>query len=571
MPSNLIEAKLNNFNYAWMFDYNQDKVNYCRELRDQYGSANFQFDLQNKIWRMSHPQIAYKIKCQYPETMVPVGLLTEFMKIDSNLVVEASRVERAMELKKASDSDIVIQGIKGDLYPYQRVGVEFLANSNGRAMLFDSPGVGKSLQALSYVLYSNKQKVLVICPASVKYSWENEITKWTEIDCLIIDANTEPSDIVNHSARIFVINYDLLKKFSRQLALIKFDCLIGDEATYFKNSQAQRSKMVIDIARRIPSVIFLTGTPILSRPAEMFNMLHIIDPLHWNNKFAFETKYCNGHKGYWGWDAKGASNLDELKELINKYYLRRTKKDVLKELPPKVYGDKIIKLPPEYQAEYDLAFDEFSTYLEKYKDKDIEDYGSKGAEMLARLSALRQITTNGKIEVAKELIEESVDEDEEKVLVFSCYNRPLLELKEHFGNKAVMIIGSVNERERNDAIYRFQNDPKIKVFLGGMNSAGVGITLTAASTVYFIDQSWSPADHDQAADRVHRPGQVADKVQIFQIYAKGTIDSYMREILHKKDRIFKSIIEDGAPEPYIDSKSFQKEIIKMMKQKKRPV
>ena len=168
---------------------------------------------------------------------------------------------------------------------------------------------------------------------------------------------------------------------------------------------------------------------------------------------------------------------------------------------------------------------------------------SLSAESLVRLGELRNITSMGKIDSAKEVIDSVIDNGG-KILVFSVYNKPLEILKEMYKDTSVILTGKTKDIERADIVNKFQNDNKIKIFLGGIKSAGVGITLTAASYVLFCDFSWVPADHLQASDRVHRIGQKADSVNVYTLYSRDTIDQYMKELLEQKKEIF-DVLVDG--------------------------
>jgi len=315
-----------------------------------------------------------------------------------------------------------------------------------------------------------------------------------------------------------------------------------DEFHYIKNRRAQRTKYAKEIAKRVPGLLLLSGTPLLSRPEELFNGLNLLDGLTWNNWFNFTKKFCGGHFGRFGYETKGATNIEELREKISPYFLRRTKEEVLPDLPPKRYIDLPVKLDDKTREKYTIAKNNFVKYLRETKKKTNEEImKSLFAETLVKLNELRMITSEGKIEYAKEVINNILDGGE-KVVVFSVYNQPLEQLKETFGESAVLLTGNTEQKERARVIEEFQNNPNKKIFLGGIKSAGIGITLTAASNVLFCDYSWVPADHAQAMDRTHRIGQKADSITIYQLYAKDTIDHNMKNLLEKKQSIFDKIV-----------------------------
>ena len=462
-----------------------------------------------------------------------------------------------------------IIGLNGELYNFQLKGVEFFIRNNGRAILADECGVGKSVQALAYVAHEKLSKVLIICPASVKYAWESEIKKWIDSSSFVINSKTKLTEEIINSYNIFVINYDLLLKFFPLLSITKFDCLIGDESHYIKSPSTRRCKLVRKLSKNIPKILLLSGTPMLNRPVELFSSLNLIDPKTWNNWWEYSRRFCNGHQTHWGYyDCSGATNIAELREKISKYFLRRTKAQVLPELPPKTYINLPVELKNDYQVKYKFAEKNLIEYLRNIKNKtEAEINKSLQAEALVKLNELRQIASEGKIEYSQEIIE-NIIQGGEKVVVFSVYNKPLLQLKEYFKSKAVMIIGSTSEQERRENIKRFQNDRSCLIFLGGTHSAGIGITLTAASSVFFIDFDFVPANMQQSQDRIHRPGQTANKIFIYQLFAKDTIDEHSVKILDRKQKLFNQLIERKVMAE--DGENIINKLIEVYKKNKMP-
>lgn len=435
-----------------------------------------------------------------------------------------------------------INNVKGQLYEYQKIGIEFLLNSGGRALLADSPGVGKTAQALGYVAHSNHKRNLIVCPASVKFAWENEVEKWTHLKSFVVDSKTSLRDIP-FDVECIIINFDILKKFFNEFMKYKWDCMVVDESHLIKSPKAIRTKVIKTLAKNIPNVIMLTGTPVLSKPIEMFNMLNIIDPKTWSNYYHYAVRYCDGKQGYYGFETKGATNLVELHERISKYFLRRTKDQVLSELPSKNHIDIPMDLSSEDRTAYELVESNLIKYLKDKKDKtDKEILKSLQGEKLVKLNLLREINAMGKIPTAKELIDNMLEAGE-KVLVFSSFNAPLKELADIYEENSVMILGETPIEERGEIVKKFQNNPNTKVFLGGFKSAGVGITLTAASNVIMLDMPWNPADLLQAEDRAHRPGAVYQSLNIYRIISRDSIDGFMKKLLDRKQDIINQMIE----------------------------
>ena len=536
------ETKFHRF--ALYYDYSQDRVEFCRSLKESFGWEKFSFDVQGELkrWIFSDSLLIPVIQERFPETQIDPEVEKIVREEQSWAREQRIKNEEIDQIRTKVDTDFNIKGLKKELYPYQKVGVEFLTASGGRAIIADGMGLGKTCQALAYVKNSGFKRVLVVCPASVKFSWENEISKWTRLSSAIIDSKTDLSKI-DPSINIWIINYDILKKHHAQLSKIRFDCIVGDECQLIKSTAAIRTKSFRQISRDIPSIVLLSGTPLLSRPSELFSLLNIIDPKTWDNWYEFARRYCAMHQTRWGVDTSGASNIEELHARIRRYFIRRDKSEVLKDLPPKNYINVPVELDKDISKKYSSAANDLATYLRQYSGKQPPEIAkSLAAEKLTQLNVLRHLNSMGKIGTAIELVDSILDAGE-KVLVFCSFIEPLEILKDHFGDKSVILTGKTPVEDRRDIVNSFQNNDNVRVFLGGYKSAGVGITLTAASNFIGIDLPWNPADLQQSIDRLHRPGQKSESVNIYQILSINTIDDDMKDILNQKQGIFDGVIE----------------------------
>lgn len=539
--------------YAFDFKYDLGVLDYCRFLKSRYSWKEFSFS--NKKWRFIKPEILVDIKDKYPRAVLDNESQMDYEMILSLMGREIPVEVIVKNVPVKTTTDFKAEGVKTTLRPYQQVGVEFFVKNGGRGYLSDQVGSGKSLQTLAYIAHTKKKKCLVVCPASVKWSWDGEVEKHTYMKSVVIDSKSLPKKMLGKE-EIVIINYDILGKFIETINTVKWDVLVLDEQHYCKSTTAKRTKYVKAISKDIPSIICLSATPVLSRPIEMFTALNILDPLVWNNWYSYAKEYCGLKKTPWGIEAKGATNLDDLQVRTSKYFLRRRKEDILKDLPEQIYIDYPVQLDKVIKKEYNLAEEEFAVYLKKMKhkkDKDIQKIMQ--AEKLVKLGELRTLTTNGKIKATEELIN-NILESGEKIIVFSCYNEPLDYLHEKFKKESVILTGKSSEDEKRHAVDSFQNKKGIRIFFGGMKSAGVGITLTASSNVVFMDYSWVPADHEQAAGRQHRIGNKAQSVNIYQLFAKGTIDSFMKDLLSKKSAVVNKLVDN------VDNKKSEKNLIK---------
>ena len=917
--------------FALYYDYDPIKVEFCRALKETYGSDKFTFNSDQglKRWVFSDPVIVQEIVTAFPSAVVEADVAHEVAVSFKYYAAMETQQEEVKVIQQKKDTDIVIKGINGELYPYQKVGVEFLIASGGRAIIADVPGLGKSIQALAYIAHQDFTRSLIVAPASVKSSWVKEVKKWTKMSYVEIDSKTNlakiPADV-----QLWIINYDILKKHLDTLLKTRFDVVVSDECvvgetlistnngykqikdilpgdmvlsfnektreaeykkvvklhinkrndrdivsvgnlrctadhrvfdgneyveaayvtstfpiqrpalkvgtsdqvmfgtlmgdgslqknapiegmpnnisprlkvghhirhhdlvmlkakaikyfdparieklwnpgykpdwflriasralpelhdlynelyemvdgkkvnkvslsflngmgvpglaiwiqddgtcnrggihlcsyryglegnqiiknwfneTYglkcsiytdkqpgnrifygiaFKNEDstklyslirdyivpsmykkfawqeekftylpskhcvncgkkivkhmrhkhanfcsvecykhpksvskyipdivydlevednhnyfadgilihnchmvksrtAMRTKALMSIAKHVPHVVLLSGTPLLSRPIEMYTLLNMVDPKIWNNWYDFTRRYCGGHQGRFGYETGGATNTEELHERIKRHFIRRKKKDVLQQLPPKIRIDVPVELEPSIRRQYDAAENDLVEYLLQYKRKQPAEIAKViAAEQLAKLNILRQLSALGKIPTAIDLID-SVLEAGEKILVFSSFMEPLRQLQEKYATKSVMLTGETPVSDRGAIVTKFQEDPNVQIFFGGVRSAGVGITLTAAQNCLMLDYSWNPADMQQAEDRLHRPGQTAFSVNIYQLHADNTIDEKMLKLLKHKQLIFDKVIEGVAisKEDKLASKQAFREVV----------
>jgi SWI/SNF-related matrix-associated actin-dependent regulator 1 of chromatin subfamily A len=542
----IIYDPLKSYKFSFIFQFSGEVIEKCRIIMNQFGKGKFTF--LNGRWRFTDSAIINAISLEFPEVIVDAETNKAIIDQQIKEINEAKKEKLIFEIKNKKTTDFKVNGLKGEPFPYQAIGIEFMIASGGKCILADTQGLGKSLQALGYIAHTKQKKTLIICPASVKVSWSLEINKWTNLKHVVLSGKDNIDAEMINKNDIFVVNYDVMKLFvdtriveifnkkkmkkeKRKVFelkplfnLFKFDCVVCDEYQKIKNSTASRTKMVQTLVKDSKSILLLSGTPLMNRTKELFNGLNLIDPLTWDNWFMFTKKYCDGHYGDYGWVSDGSSNTEELRQRISKYFIRRLKEEVATDLPPKTRINIPVELSDEKQREYNIALESFREYLKNIKKKkDIQIERTLRAEQIAKLNTLREITSQGKIEFAKELIQSILDSGE-KTVIFSVYNKPLELLYKEFKDVSVMITGKTSMEDRKNAIYNFQNNKKIKLFMGGLLSAGTGITLTAGSNVVFIDFSFVPADHFQAEDRVHRIGSEAEKITIYQLYAKDTID-----------------------------------------------
>ena len=435
--------------------------------------------------------------------------------------------------------EVDVPGLKKELFPFQKKGVAFIEAKNGRALIGDEMGLGKTIQALAWLqLHPEKRPAIILCPASLKLNWAREVRETLpgkqNIQVL------QGTKLHTITGDIVIINYDILNAWLEKLQALKPQVLIFDEAHYIKNNSAQRTKATKKLAKGIPHVIALTGTPIVNRPVEGYNIIQTIDKTVFPNWWDFVHRYCGAHHNGFGWDFSGATNKEELhKKLTETVMLRRKKADVLPDLPDKLYS--FIPMEMSNRDEYDRAERDFIEYLQEVKGVAAAKKANQ-AEHLVKIEGLKQLAVKGKMKHAVQWIRDFLDTNGNKLVVFAVHKAVVDALMEEFKEEAVKVDGSVSAAGRDAAVKAFQEDPKVKLFVGNIQAAGVGLTLTAASSVAFLELPWTPGDLVQAEDRCHRIGQ-KDSVNVYYLLADGTIEEKIAQLLDEKRQVLNAVLD----------------------------
>ena len=528
------------------------------------------------------------------------------------------------------------------LLPFQQQGVKRLLQDK-RLLLADEMGVGKTIQcvaAINRLLHKDDATILIVCTKSLMSMWNEELEKWLEPKLDIQIASTKSFPLPSPGS-ITVINYDICDRFRDELKLREYDVLICDEAHLLKNRRAKRTRAILGNGQisGISSeyLWLLTGTPVLNREEELFSLLRAIDPREFSSFSEFRNTYCVPKPGCYltggetATDDYFASKLEKLSRQLLPYMLRRLKKDVLPQLPPKecrcvflegpvdVAEDErerlmsrlasvttsdgvnakpqacdsmksalwnsvdgvaegelertrpiaaaTLKIAGSKSANTDLeSHGSMASALLKYAEDDqegsipkagLESHGSMAPALLKYLEKCTGIDVGGQLEciailghiatVRRETALAKVPPTIEilkvmilygKVVVFAHHRAVIRALGKQFGNQAVCVMGGTTVAERENAVRSFQEDPDVRLFVGSTKMAGVGLTLTAASDVVFLELDYSPAIMTQAEDRCHRIGQFNDVVNVQYLVFKGTLDEWLANLLlFKQERI----------------------------------
>jgi SWI/SNF-related matrix-associated actin-dependent regulator 1 of chromatin subfamily A len=449
---------------------------------------------------------------------------------------------KAAIIKDNSVKDVVIDYSKYSHRPpleHQKEAIQKLVE-NKKFILADDMGLGKTTSTIIAALETGAKKVLIICPATLKINWKREIENYSDKTIYIAEGKNFSTE---HD---FVIaNYDIIKNFhdpkKKEDSVIlnsNFDLVVVDEAHYIKNATAQRTKLINDIVKNIDRLWLLSGTPMTSRPMDYFNLLSLVDSPVSKNWMAYAIRYCSGYQFNAGgrkiWNVTGSSNLEELRDRTSGTILRRLKEDVL-DLPDKIITPVYLRLKSKQYEEV------MGEYYDWY-DKNPEESKSLTVQF-SKLTKVRQIIADEKITQTIELAENILEQDK-KVIIFCNFTDSLNKITEHFGKAAVKLDGSMSKPERQHSVDQFQDNPKVKVFVGNIKAAGVGITLTAAEAVIMNDLSFLPSDHAQSEDRAYRYGQKNNVLVYYPIF-ENTVEGIIYDILNNKKQVIATVMGDN--------------------------
>jgi len=462
----------------------------------------------------------------------------------------------------------------------QREGIEFLLQ-NKKCILADSMGTGKSRQSVVASMETGADKILIICPASLKSTWKREICTYNKPTDVTIISGSEWKT----STKFTIVNYDILDNFYKiptdivyedvlnergekvkQPVMIKasngklvpktrkstkkekikeclkesplflenFGCVIIDEAHKLSNNKSIRYKVIEDFLKRskIPYVFLLTGTPLTNRPMNLYHILKLIDAEITHDYQYYVERYCEGRtmklkSGKEVTLSGGATNLNELREKIKHVYIRRLLSEMA-DMVDKSIETRYYDLSDTQLARYEELWGEYVSAQQEQGNDDSEDYRQLVEGILVRQYLAKEMVAN-----TIQLVDEKI-EDDEKVIIICTFTEEIEMLKKYYGNKCVVYDGKMTLKQKDKAEYEFMNNPKVKVFIGQIIACSVGLTLTAAHTLIFNSYSWVAADNLQAQDRIYRLNQTHDVTCIYQLFNDSISQNMFDKVMRKE-------------------------------------
>lgn len=448
-----------------------------------------------------------------------------------------SRQSRMESVKTVSD---LPEALVSKLYPFQIDGIKFVLSRHGRALIGDEMGCGKTIEAIiSAFAYIEEWPLLVICPASIKLNWRDEFLKWLpelhRKDFIILDSKKNS----NAQAKVWIVSYSMANSLESFFKSKCFQVIIADECHYLKNFSAKRTKTIVPMLQRSKRVLLLSGTPVISRPSELYNLLTAIRPDVFRSFKDFANRYCEPKTYMNHVDYSGCSNMKELYTLLSStVMIRRLKADVLTQLPSKVRQK--IEIPVNTQNCKEIR----KIYSEIRNNQ--SGVSLSPSEINKFMSQAYMLTAKAKIKGVTDYITYLI-ENECKFIIFAHH----LDMLDAIQDQAVKlkvgyirIDGSTSIEKRAKAVYEFQNNKECLIGILSILAAGVGITLTAAATVVIAEMAWSPGVMIQAEDRAHRIGQ-NKSVNIHYLFGPATLDEYIWPKIHSKLTIITGTLDNN--------------------------
>ena len=522
-------------------------------------TVNFTFDFDHAIVnRIKVCDYNSRWNPEFKEWIVPINdysrdNIKAVIKQFDFVQVEKVEVEDVQVSYEQSDRDLAyVQGLadaKGFSYTPRQYQLEALgyALDKGNIINGDDVGLGKTFESIMYAEVTNSFPCLVVVPASVKYNWAE---KWLEItnskrNVAIIESRETKTRKNDWDADVVIINYDIIGKKQGKGATLKFpelkkqwEMIIFDEAHFLKEKTSIRSRAAKVLVGLTERVQMLTGTAIMSKPVEIWNLLVLAkrEELIAKDWMQFITRYCGGYRGKFGWVTDGATNTIELnRKLRETCYIRREKKDVLGEIPD--VTKQVIQMPINNLAKIKRATNDLIEFIKETKGDESAEKAQE-AEHLVAIQTLRKLAIEGKQKSIEQYLKDWQSTGK-KLVVFGVHRESLEFLADKFKSK--LIAGGTSSKDKLSIVKHFQESDDVFLF-ANIQSAGTGVDglQHVCSNMLIIELPWRPSDITQTIGRLHRSGQ-EEPVTVSFMLNDQTIDEHMFEMLSSKEQVAEAV------------------------------
>ena len=533
-----MQILMKNENLIISFDYNPSLI----EVIKRFDSRKF--NPNTKEWTV--PIIHTK---KVLETLIPLGFSVHQDVNDeyNRTIKHKQKIERILASDFKESENEAFEKTNLPLFNFQKIGAGFLCVTNS-ALLADEPGLGKTIQTLATTIIKEAKKVLIICPSTLKLSWQDEINKWLKDKKTIIITGEKKirNKLWSDKSDYHIMNYEILLRDIDEINKIEWDYIVADEATRISNPRAKQSKLIKTISAK--HRIALTGTPLNNAIQDIWNILDFCQPNILGSYWQFTEKYCE--KDRFG-GIISYKNLNELKTHIADNMLRRKKKEVLQELPDKLYETIYVEFDNEERKIYEAIKEEIVSELKEYGISRV--LGDKYlSNALVKMIRLKQTTGSlelvsehqfsSKVNALKELLNDIISNGS-KAIVFTQFSTMAdILIRELDKYNPLLISGKVDNNIRKENVDKFQNSEENKIIVM-TEAGGFGLNLQRANYIIHYDLPWSISKMEQREGRAHRIGQ-KNNLTIFRLIVQKTVDEYVLKVLHKKQIMSEDILGD---------------------------
>jgi len=467
------------------------------------------------------------------------------MTFDDKFTIEPvpSHVSRILHKKNEImfDSAKIPPKLWDTLFPYQKEGVCAIFDKyGGRCLLADDMGLGKTYQGLAFMGHCSPNTMLVVCPSYLRYHWQHEIKTWLGLDSQLVKKGSEPL-----LQDICIVSYDMLYKL--EIAPGVFDVVVADESHYVKSRKTKRTKALTPLVKSARYSLLITGTPALNRPIELFPQLYMLRPSYIKNYTSYAARYCNGKSTPFGYDDRGSSNAHELNWILTTAFMvRRLKRDVLTQLPPKTRHTIWLEVKTSELTEVKTGFSKWKSLNDSiYKlPSGSEQQRQQMFERQQTISILFNATAVAKCNSVVAWVLNALDEG--RSFIFFAYHKCILDAVEEAvltaGLSYMRIDGTTPAQKRQENVDQFQSDPGVRIAILSIMAAGTGITLTRVSECVMGELFWVPGVMIQAEDRIHRISQTGN-CEIKYLLGTETLDTYIFPTLCKKLQTLDQLVD----------------------------
>jgi len=426
---------------------------------------------------------------------------------------------------------------------YQEKAVRKIEHFRGRALLAYEMRMGKTFIALQWLKsHPEACPAVVVCPEIGKLHWEEKAKRHFNMRSVVLNGIVPTKRKFIHKNQLYIINWEILQYWVDFLKLAEIKTPILDEVHYIKECKTQCYKATRKLVKSLPYLLALGGTPLKSRPIELFNILNLLRPDKFPSFMKYAFRYCKPVRMPWGWEFKGSSHLDELHENLNAWcMIRMLRKDAMNELPK---DRRIVPIPISNKDEYFEAEHSFIKWLNKRSATRANK--AKKAERLVQMGYLKRLAASLKMQHALKWIDKWLDKNKGKIVIFAIHKNIINELKNRYKGKCAVVDGTVRGKKRHLAVKAFQTDKECRVFIGNTKASGTVIELSKAKAAVAIEFDWTPGDLTQCEDRIFKQDS-NEPMLIYYLVAKDTIEHHLCEILQTKQDVISETL-DGSKE-----------------------